>query len=157
RLAWWRLIQMWRPLLVTWLGMVSMVVLICSVPLFTQVSSTAGLRSALTAVPLDQQRISVNFLSMHPTSDQVHQAQEQIDQAMQSNLGSYINGAPHLSVTIPPLTVQTANSVAPTSQNPNLLSITGYELDKVGSELTVLQGRLPATSSDQIEIALTQA
>ena len=29
RLAWWRLKQMWRPLLVTWLGMISMVVLVC--------------------------------------------------------------------------------------------------------------------------------
>src|SRR5215469_1176132 len=96
RLAWWRLIQMWRPLFVTWLGMISMVVLICSVPLFTQVSSTAGLRAALTAVPLDQQRISVNFISMHPTSDQVNQAQQQIEQAVQSNLGSYTNSTPHL-------------------------------------------------------------
>jgi ABC-type antimicrobial peptide transport system permease subunit len=158
RLAWWRLKQMWRPLLVIWLGMISMVVLVCSVPLFTQVSSTAGLRSALTAVPPDQQRISVNFVSMHPTSDQIHQAQQRVDQAVQNNLGPYINGAPHVSVTIPPLAVQTIDSAAsPASQNSGLLSITGYELDKVGSELTVVQGRLPTTSSDQIEIALTDA
>jgi ABC-type lipoprotein release transport system permease subunit len=157
RLAWWRLMQMWRPLLVTWLGMISMVVLVCSVPLFTQVSSTAGLRSALTAVPLDQQRVSVNFVSMHPTPDQVHQAQLQIDQAVQRNLGPYISGAPHLAVTLPFLTVQTINSASPTGSNTSLLGVAGYELDKVGSELTVVQGRLPATSSDQIEIALTQA
>ena len=157
RLAWWRLKQMWLALLITWLGMIAMVVLICSVPLFTQVSSTAGLRSALTAVPLNQQRVSVNFLSMHPTPDQVNKARQLIDQAVHSNLGPYINGTPHASVTIPSLNVQTVDSAAPTSQNTSLLSITGYELDKVGSELTVVQGRLPATSSDQIEIALTQA
>src|SRR5215469_10104379 len=154
RLAWWRLTQMWRPLLVTWLGMISMVVLVCSVPLFTQVSSTAGLRSALTAVPLSQQRISVSFISMHPTSDQVLQAQQQINQAVQSNLGSYINGAAHFSVTLPSLTVQTSGSASSASQNMNMLTVTGYELDKVGSELTVLQGRLPAALSNQVEIAL---
>jgi ABC-type antimicrobial peptide transport system permease subunit len=157
RLGWWRLKQMWRALLITWLGMISMVVLICSVPLFTQVSSTAGLRSALAAVPLSQQRISVSFISMHPTSDQVLQAHQQIDQAVQSNLGQYTSGATHFSVALPSLTVQTASSASSASQNTNLLAITGYELDKVGSELTVLQGRLPTPVSDQIEIALTAA
>src|SRR5262249_12581168 len=53
------------------------------------------------------------------------------------------------------LTVQTINSASPTSQNTSSLSITGYELNKVGNELTVVQGRLPATASNQIEIALT--
>jgi ABC-type lipoprotein release transport system permease subunit len=157
KLAWWRLRQMWRVLLVTWLGMVSMVVLICSVPLFTQVSTSAGLRSELTSVSLNQQRISVSFISTHPTSDQVLQARQEIDREIQSNLGPYVHGSTHLSVSLPTLTVQTASSVSSPSQNTSLISIMGYELNQVGSQLTVLQGRLPATFSDQVEIALTEA
>ena len=163
RIAWWRLKQMWRVLLVTWLGMISMVVLICSVPLFTQVSNTAGLRAALADVPVSQQRITVSFASMHPTSAQILQVQQQINQEVQSNLGSYINGNTHLSVTLPPLSLETGagqgNSASSRSANGSnqLMIITGYELDKVGSELTLLQGRLPALVSNQIEIALTQA
>jgi hypothetical protein len=60
---------MWRSLLVTWLGMIAMVVLICSVPLFAQSSSTIGLRSTLSSIPLSQQRVNATFYSLHPTSD----------------------------------------------------------------------------------------
>lgn len=159
RLAWWRLKQMWRMLLVTWLGMISMVVLVCAVPLFTQVSSTAGLRAALTDVPASQRNITVSFASEHPTTAQILQAHQQINQAVQSNFGSYINGDARFSVSIPPLTLQPAASTgtSSTSQASKLLSITGYELGKVGTELTVIQGRLPDPLSNQIEIALTQA
>lgn len=157
RLAWWRLKQMWRMLLVTWLGMLAMVVLVCSVPLFTQVSNTAGIRSALVAVPPSQQRITASFASEHPTSAQINQAQQEIGQALQSNLGAYINGAVHFSVALLPLTIQPAASHAANSQNTSMLSVTGYQLDQIGSELSVLQGRLPSSSSNQIEIALTQA
>lgn len=157
RLAWWRLKQMWRILLVTWLGMISMVVLVCSVPLFTQVSSTSGLRNALSNVPPSQQRVTASFFSNQPTSGDIAQVQQQINQAVQSNLGSYINGASHFSVSIPPLTLPTSSAHAGSSQKPNLLRVTGYELDKLGNELTVVQGRLPTLTSSQVEIALTQA
>ena len=157
RLAWWRLKQMWRMLLVTWLGMLAMVVLVCSVPMFTQVSNTAGIRSALAAVPPSQQRIMASFASEHPTSAQINQAQQEINQALQSNLGAYIDGTPHFSVALPPLTIQPTGSHASSSQNASMLAVTGYQLDQVGSELTVVQGRLPAAASSQIEIALTQA
>ncbi|HEU5199767.1 MAG TPA: FtsX-like permease family protein, partial [Ktedonobacterales bacterium] len=156
RLAWWRLKQMWRMLFVTWLGMIAMVVLVCSVPLFTQVSNTAGIRAALAAVPPSQQRITVNFASEHPTSAQLNQAQQQINQMLQSNLGAYLSGPAHFSVGLPFLTIQPTGPLASNSQNASVLAITGYQLDQVGSELTVLQGRLPAASSSQIEIALTQ-
>lgn len=155
-LAWWRLKQMWRPLLITWLGMISMVVLICSVPLFTQVSSTIGLRSALSTVPPGQKNISLNFVSMQPTSASILQAHQQIDQAVQHNLGTYVNEDPRFSVSLPPLSVRAVNAVASSASNPNQLLLTGYELDKVGDELTLLQGRLPVLVGSQIEIALTR-
>ncbi|GHO72523.1 hypothetical protein KSD_02940 [Ktedonobacter sp. SOSP1-85] len=157
RLAWWRLRQMWRSLLVTWLGMIAMVVLICSVPLFAQVSSTIGLRSVLSSIPLSQQRVNATFYSLHPTSDQILQAQQQINQAVQSNIGFYVNGSADFSVSLPPLTLQSSASQGASSQNTNTLQVVGYDLDKVGSELTVVQGHLPDALNNQIEIALTQA
>ncbi|BCL83585.1 hypothetical protein ccbrp13_60500 [Ktedonobacteria bacterium brp13] len=157
RLAWWRLRQMWRSLLVTWLGMIAMVVLICSVPLFAQVSSTIGLRSTLSSIPLNQQRVNATFYSLHPTSDQILQAQQQINQAVQRNIGSSVNGNADFSVSLPPLTLQSSASRGASSQNTNTLQVVGYDLDKVGSELTVVQGHLPDALNTQIEIALTQA
>ena len=158
KLGWWRLRQMWRSLLVVWLGMMALVVLICSVPLFSQVSSTIGLRSALNSIPPGQQSVNVSFFSLHPTASQVLQAQQRINQAVQSNVGAYLNGSEHFAVTLPPLLLQPASSQqAGSSQKPVSLNITGYELAKVGNELTVVSGRLPAVESNQIEVALTQA
>lgn len=154
KLAWWRLAQMWRALLITWLGMIALVVLICSVPLFTQVSSTVGLRAALSSVPSDQQRVTVMFASTHPTASQLLQARQQITQLVQQNLGNYTSGTPHFSVALPPLTLQTA--AAHNNGNQAVLSLTGYELNQVGGELSVVQGRLPSATSSQIEIVLTQ-
>ena len=154
KLAWWRLTQMWRALLITWLGMIALVVLICSVPLFTQVSSTVGLRDALSNVPSDQQRVTVMFASNHPTASQVLQARQQITQLVQQNLGNYTSGTSHFAVTLPPLTLQTA--AAHNNGSQAVLSLTGYELNQVGSELSVVQGRLPSATSSQIEIVLTQ-
>lgn len=157
RLAWWRLRQMWRSLLVIWLGMIAMVVLICSVPLFAQASSTIGLRSTLSNIPLSQQKVNVTFYSLHPTSDQFLQAQQQINQAVQSNIGVYVNGSANLSVSLPPLTLQSGASRGASSQNTTTLQVVGYDLAKVGSELTVVQGHLPDALNNQIEVALTQA
>ena len=45
KLAHWRFKQMWRFLLVTWLGMLAMVVLACAPPLFSRVAISADLRA----------------------------------------------------------------------------------------------------------------
>jgi ABC-type antimicrobial peptide transport system permease subunit len=156
RLSWWRLRRMWQSLLLTWLGMMAMVVLICAVPLFSQVASTIGLRAAINSIPANQQNITVNFYSMHPTSNQILQAQQRINQAVQANMGSYLKSNPLFSVSTPPLSLR---PTTPAAQNgsPSMLAITGYDLARVGNELTVIQGRLPSAVSDQIEVALTQA
>src|SRR5215472_18263565 len=54
-LAAWRLRQTWRLLLVMGLGMLAAVTLVCTAPLFSQVTLTAGLRGVLTATPADSQ------------------------------------------------------------------------------------------------------
>src|SRR5579871_4159741 len=48
-LAFQRLREVWGLLLVTGLGMLSAVVLVCAVPLYSQVAMTAGMRSVLAS------------------------------------------------------------------------------------------------------------
>src|SRR5690349_8404230 len=74
RLAWWRFKRSWHVLLVTWLGMVTMVMLVCAVPLFSQVAMTAGVRNALNSAPPYEQRITFTLASSQPTTAQIHQA-----------------------------------------------------------------------------------
>src|SRR5262249_26971353 len=50
-LALWRLRQTWRLLLVSGVGVLAAVVLVCAVPLFSQVALSAGLRDALSGFP----------------------------------------------------------------------------------------------------------
>src|SRR5215813_3694127 len=50
-LSLWRLRQTWRLLLVSGMGVLAAVVLICAVPLFSQVALSAGLRDALSQFP----------------------------------------------------------------------------------------------------------
>src|SRR5258708_20103843 len=51
RLAWWRFKRMWHVLLVTWLGMVTMVMLVCAGPLFSAGAMTAGVRNPFNRRP----------------------------------------------------------------------------------------------------------
>lgn len=156
RLAWWRFKQMWHVLLFTWLGMLAMVMLVCAVPLFSQVAMTAGLRNALGSAPPYEQRTIFTLASDHPTSAQIQQAQQTIAQIVNDNLASYTSGAPHFSVQVPALNI--VSGAAASGQNAQrLLGITGFTMDQIAGELSVLQGRLPRaqTSGNQVEIALT--
>jgi ABC-type lipoprotein release transport system permease subunit len=158
KLARWRLRQMWHVLFVTWLGIVAMVVLACAIPMFSQVAMTAGLRNALASAPPDEQRLTFSLLNGAPTSSLISQAQQDIEQAIHSNLASYINGPAQFSVHTPALNILPAHGTAVPAQSTGpLISLTGYDLNALGNQITILQGRLPATSSNGIEIALTQA
>src|SRR5579864_601530 len=70
KLARWRFKRMWRLLLVTWLGMLTMVVLVCAGPLFLLVSSRASVRSQLASAA-DGAYITIDASSIHPTQDQL--------------------------------------------------------------------------------------
>src|SRR5947209_5063290 len=63
RLARWQLRQTWRLLLVVGLGIVASVVLVCVVPLYSQVTMTAGLRSILTTFPQNADTIVISSSS----------------------------------------------------------------------------------------------
>src|SRR5437879_13681595 len=78
KLARWRFKQMWRFLLVTWLGMLAMVVLACAPPLFSRIAITADLRSLAANSP-DGQSINVQVISLSPTVSQVRQLWIQFD------------------------------------------------------------------------------
>src|SRR6266852_1464318 len=94
KLARWRFKQMWRFLLVTWLGMLAMVVLACAPPLFSRIAISADLRSVAANSP-DGQSINVQVISLSPTVSQVQQIRQQLDSLLkQGSLGAYLQGTP---------------------------------------------------------------
>src|SRR5260370_22057327 len=76
KLARWRFKQMWRFLLVTWLGMLAMVILVCAGPLFSRVATSAYARSLIASAPVVTY-IAVETISNHPTQEQLQQVEQQ--------------------------------------------------------------------------------
>ena len=136
--------------------MLTMVMLVCAVPLFSQVAMTAGVRNALNSAPPYDQRITFTLASSQPTTAQIQQAEQSIAQVVNDNLASYTNGTAHFSVQVPALTIASGGTTTAGSNTTRLLSIFSYTLDQIANEITVVQGRLPQAGSDQVEIALTQ-
>jgi ABC-type antimicrobial peptide transport system permease subunit len=157
KLARWRFKQMWRLLLVTWLGILALVVLACAPPLFSRVAISADLRAAITNSP-DGQNIIVAVNSLSPTSGQVHQAEQQLDHLLQQGaLAAYLHTAPQLIVQTPPLNMLPNKSSAGREGSSPGVVLDGYDLAQAAQHTSVLQGRLPQdTAGGVIEIAITQ-
>src|SRR5260370_22980241 len=66
RLAWWGFKRMWHVVLVTWLGLLTMVMLVDAVPLFSQGAITAGGGNAVNTAPPYEQRITRTLASTQP-------------------------------------------------------------------------------------------
>lgn len=158
KLAHWRFKQMWRFLLVTWLGMLAMVVLACAPPLFSRVAISANLRDVITNSP-NGQNIIVYVVSLAPTTTQIQHISQQLDSIMkQSALGPYLQHAPLLIMQTPPLALNPSATTKPAPTTPsNGLVLDGYDPTQAALHTIVIQGRLPQVTSDGvIEIALTQ-
>ena len=153
-LAWWRLRQTWRLLLVSGLGIVAAVMLVCAVPLFSQVAMSAGLRSALTAFPDASHVIIQGSTSPGASSDDIAQAQSRIDAFVRREMGPYLaDTPPEVSVGIPaPLTASLASGGETRS-----LVLSGFDLSVKGKSLALVQGRLPNATASQFEILVDQA
>lgn len=152
KLAGWRFRQMWRFLFVTWLGLLAMVVIACTPPLFSHVAISANLRSLGADTP-NGQNIIVAIASLYPTNSQVQQiAREVNNELKQGSFLPYLQQAPRLIVQSPPLLVQTSPGQR------QGLSLVGYEAAAMAHHTTVIQGHLPQDTNmgEPIEIALTQ-
>src|SRR5258706_7939151 len=118
-LAVWRLRQMWRLLLVAALGNIAAVLLVCIVPLFTQVALSAGLRGVLAGLG-DGAQIVINAYGTEPTQEAVTAIQQQLDHIIASDMGPYVQpGQSQFSVALPEVwLVQDASSGSGPGQLP---------------------------------------
>lgn len=146
-LAAWRLRATWRMLLVTGVGMLAAVVLICTVPLYTQVALTAGLRGVLTATPQDAE-LDVNAEAKTLTADSVADETREFTAVVRQNLGAYLTNTSEFFIQMPPLSDAASDAA-------NQIVLTGTNLTQAAPHLTLSQGRLPQTDSDALEAALT--
>lgn len=157
-LAFWRLRQTWRLLLITGIGIIAAVMFVSSVPLYTDVTMSAGLRDTLTS-SVQSADVVVQSTSENLNAQHIGQAAHEIDQTFQKNLGPYLNPVqfsmqtgqfpilgsppcPSFPLSNPPRTCDDIQFIsAPTQQ--------------AAPHLQFVAGRMPTTASGDIEIALT--
>jgi FtsX-like permease family len=161
-LAFSRLRRTWGLLLITELGLLGAVLLVCAVPLFSQVAVSSGLRGVLAKSP-GGPALTISVLAFNPTSDSTRQAASRVDDLVQSELGAYLGGKPSFSAQIS-LPVSkfspTAGATGTGSKGPGAnetgLTLDGRDINEASAHLRLISGRLPAASTAQIEIALLQ-
>src|SRR5947209_10174524 len=100
-IALWQLRETWRLLLVTGAGIMAAVVLVCAVPLYSQISMTAELRDFLSAHPtnsnLGNAEIAVHSDAEQISPSAVHDVGQQLERVLQNNLGTYLSGPTQFS------------------------------------------------------------
>ena len=157
-----RLRKTWALLLVVGVGMVAAVMLSCSVPLYSDVSMTAGLRGALTSTSQNAD-IVVNSTAEQISPPIINQATQVLNQEFQDKIGPYLS-PPQFSIQTPVLPIDvkvpSSNGKSTFKDTDNQLQFFGSSMDQVSSHVTLVQGRLPRTKSnavtnDDLEIALS--
>lgn len=156
-LAWWQVRPTWRLLLVMCTGIIVAVAFVCTVPLYSDVAMTAGLRSALTS-PTESAEFAVSSTSEQLDTGAVGQATQSLNALFSKDLGSFINPA-QLSIQAPDYTLmvktQEPDGKTQYSATANTMALISAATNSMSPHVTVLHGRLPHTSTSVIEIALT--
>jgi ABC-type lipoprotein release transport system permease subunit len=174
--ALWRLRQTWRLLLAAELGVVAAVMLLCTVPLFSRVATSAGLRSAVASAQTQQRGfgklafgggpfssdssdITVVVTSGQPSLAQRDQAAAIIEPLMRHYLGTYLTGTPSLMMVPQPgqlAEAQTSTGAEGVVSPGDMIQLLGDDVAHLANRVTLAQGRLPSAQSAPLEVAITQ-
>lgn len=153
-LAWQRARQTWRMLLVTGVGMVCAVMVVCAVPMYSRVALTAGLRSTFGTYAQNGE-IVVRSLPRLISSTLIEQATQRLNHEFQRSLGPYLS-PPQFSIEtqlFPLLKKSPGGTYEPSGTLP--MMFTGSDTSQAGPHVQMVAGRLPRiTGGDVLEIAV---
>ena len=148
-LALWRLRRTWFLLLITTLGMIAAVIVICAIPLFSDVMTTAGLRSTLLATPTSAE-VEINSRTLGISSRVFNNVHTQFNTIIRQSIGSQLQPTQFL--------MQTNDfSFAPAIPH-TFIAVDSTSLQQAAPHLDHLQGRIAqmtTTPNTDIEIMLT--
>ncbi len=149
-LARWRLRNTWGMLLVTGMGMIAAVMLVCAVPLYSQIATTAGLHNVFSATPASP------VLRFHATlqglsTPIVQEVRKRIEPIPQTTLASYLDKGNQFS-----LQSQGFQIVSPKQKHAtDTLALLGDEIEQATPHVKLLAGRLPLAQSNSLEAIIT--
>lgn len=140
----------WFLLVTTGIGIIASIVMVCSIPLFSDIMTTAGLQATLNATPGGSE-FTLDASSLGLSTNVVRGLQRQLAPSVQEQLGSYVNRPPLFSVEEAGLTFTQPD--APSSYDP--LKFFAMSMDEAVPHLSLLQGRLPVATNGVIEALIT--
>lgn len=149
RLTAWRWRQQWLLLLITGLGVLFATTLIATLPLFSSVMVTAGLRTTLRSTPGTANiEAAVNLRGI--SSRGVDQAERQLNAVAAKDLAAYLNRVPasNIQVRIKNWAVQGSRTI---------VNLYGVSISEAASHLQVLQGSMPGSTDFGLDVMLTSS
>lgn len=149
-LAAWRWRQHWFLLLVTALGMIAAVTIVCTAPLLSEVMQTAGLRSVLSETAQSSE-VSMNVSVQYLSSQVVGNIFEAINTPIQRHLGAYLQPSQQFEIQTPKFTF----NQPPLDPGMYQMSLDGTSMSLAAQHVQLLQGRLPSPTAQGVEVALT--
>ena len=148
-LAAWRIRTTWFMLLVITFGMVAAVVIAWTIPLLSDVMTTAGLRTALRGAP-DSAEITLNTATERLSTPIVRTVHNQFDQFFQHTLGNSL----HVEQSA---IIDEDFSFSPPRKNTSV-TVYGTSLQQAASHFGSIQGRIAQRTSatdNEIEVMMT--
>src|SRR5690348_13666339 len=162
-LARWRVRQTWRLLLFTGLGIIAAVMLVCAVPLYSDVSQSIGLRGVLST-SYQSSDILVSSVSAIPSKARIDGTTSNLTTEFDNKLGPYLKPV-ECSIHVPAIPIYSAQPTPCSGRKAPYLTCNSIELDgasmeQARSHLHLVQGRLPLDSGQvgdtELDIALSQ-
>ncbi len=142
-LAFWQLRKVWFLLLVQGIGFIAAVTIVCSVPLFSTVATTASLHETLNA-SADTSTMTLDTTTQGFSSKIYNDVQKQLDPMLQQYIGTYLD---HPTPSLIRSGGFTLGSVASANTKDDIQLI-GAAMDLASSHLTLVQGQLPQPTAN---------
>jgi putative ABC transport system permease protein len=162
-LAGWQLRQTWRLLLVIGAGVVAAVIIICAVPLYSQISETAELQSALSANPANASLL-VQASAQKIYQPYIQQAQLKITGDFDDKLGSFLQPGAQFSAELDDQSIAypsqkrvNGKEVTTYVNSSNLFNLVGETMAQAKPHIDLIAGSLPESNNNAVEIAITPA
>ena len=151
-LALWQLRQTWKLLLVTGAGIVAAVMLVCAVPLYSEVAMSAGLRGVLN-VSAQTTDIVISSTSEQIAPPVIAKATADLNHELQQNVGPYLSGS-EFSIETKDLLLNPTTATPHHHGITNLMGLISAPMQQASPHAKLLQGRLPVATSNTLEVAL---
>lgn len=150
-LALWRWRQSGSLLLLTGLGIMAAIIIMCTVPLLSTIANTAGLRATLNASPINRE-LQIDASIQGLSSQLIKDVHAQVDPLVQQHLHPYLSNQVQSSLQFPGLSILTPKP----QHSGDQLQLFASTPSQLQAHISLLEGRLPNKTSGELELLLTR-